>query len=129
MQKLVYSIIIIICTSLLIFNFNIFSLSASSFNDGLKSAGGEMGYDTGEVNFTIDLTSRIGKIISVATSFLGIIFLLLMIYAGFLWMTARGNEQQLEKAKNIIIYSVIGLVVVLAAYAITQLMAILWRKS
>ncbi|MFA5359823.1 MAG: pilin [Patescibacteria group bacterium] len=129
MQKLVYYIVIIFCFSFFIFSFNIFSLSASSFNDGLKNTGGAMGYDTGEVNFTTDLTNRIGKIISVANSFLGVIFLLLMIYAGFLWMTARGNEQQLEKAKNIIIYSIIGLAVVLAAYAITQLISILWRKS
>jgi len=46
-----------------------------------------------------------------------------MIYAGYLWMLARGNEQEVEKAKNIIIYAVIGLVVVLSAYAITRLMA------
>jgi len=44
---------------------------------------------------------------------------MLVIYGGFLWMTARGNEQQVTKAKDLIISAVIGLVIVLAAYAIT----------
>jgi hypothetical protein len=35
-------------------------------------------------------------------------------------MTAIGKENQVEKAKNIIIQAVIGLVIVLAAYAITS---------
>jgi hypothetical protein len=52
--------------------------------------------------------------------FLGIAFLLLTIWAGYLWMTARGNEQQVEKAKTVIIDTVIGLIIVLAAYAIVR---------
>ena len=46
--------------------------------------------------------------------------MLLIIYGGILWMTAMGKENQVEKAKNIIIQAVIGLVIVLAAYAITS---------
>ena len=62
----------------------------------------------------------IGKIIGAGLAFIGILFFILMIYGGFLWMTARGNEQQVEKAKNLIISAVIGLVIVLSAYAITS---------
>ena len=36
-----------------------------------------------------------------------------------LWMTARGNESQAEKAKNLITAAIIGLVIVVAAYSIT----------
>ena len=65
------------------------------------------------------LSSRLGTIIGSILSFIGVIFMLLIIYGGILWMTAIGNESQVEKAKNIIVQAVIGLVVVLAAYAIT----------
>jgi cbb3-type cytochrome oxidase subunit 3 len=65
------------------------------------------------------LSSRVGIIIGSILSFIGVMFMLLIIYGGILWMTAMGKENQVEKAKNIIIQAVIGLVIVLAAYAIT----------
>jgi hypothetical protein len=65
------------------------------------------------------LNSGIGLIIGVLLSLLGVIFLGLTIYGGILWMTAGGKEEQVEKAKNIIANSLIGLVIVLAAYAIS----------
>ncbi|MCK4553699.1 hypothetical protein KAU19_01930 [Candidatus Parcubacteria bacterium] len=61
----------------------------------------------------------IGKVVGAALAFIGILFFILMIYGGFLWMTARGNEQQVEKAKELIIAATIGLIIILAAYAIT----------
>jgi hypothetical protein len=60
-----------------------------------------------------------GQIIGVVLSFIGIIFLGLMIYGGIIWMTAQGNEQQVTKAKDLITSSIIGIVIVFAAYAIT----------
>lgn len=56
-------------------------------------------------------------VITIALTFIGVIFLILAIYGGYIWMIARGNEQEVEKAKLIIQNSIIGLVVVLAAYA------------
>lgn len=67
------------------------------------------------------ISARAGLIIGSILSFIGVIFMILVIYGGFLWMTARGNEQQVEKAKTLIIQSVIGLIIVLSAYAITSL--------
>ncbi len=46
--------------------------------------------------------------------------MILVIYAGILWMTARGNEQQVERAKTLLVQSIIGLVIVFSAYAITR---------
>ncbi|HOZ53201.1 MAG TPA: hypothetical protein PK142_00805 [bacterium] len=65
------------------------------------------------------LSSRIGIMIGAVLSFIGVIFMVLIILGGFQWMTARGNEQQVEKAKNLIIQSIIGLIIILSAYAIT----------
>jgi len=65
------------------------------------------------------LSQRTGQIIGAILSFIGVIFLVLIIYAGILWMTASGNDQQVDKAKKLIIAAIIGLVIILAAYAIT----------
>ena len=79
------------------------------------------GQGFGEVNIgqSQDLISVIALIINIALGFLGIVALGLIIYAGFLWMTARGNEDQVKKAQQIIITTVIGMVIVVAAYSIT----------
>lgn len=66
------------------------------------------------------LTELVGRMINIVLGFLGIIFLVLMLYAGFLWMTAGGDKAGVEKAKSIIQQAVIGLVVVVAAYAISN---------
>lgn len=66
------------------------------------------------------LPSRVGTIVGIALSFVGVLFLILIIYAGIMWMTAAGNDQQVAKAKEIIIAAVIGLVIVLSAYGITM---------
>ena len=61
----------------------------------------------------------VSKIIKTILSLLGLIFLVLTIYGGYLWMMARGNEQQVEKAKETIKAGVIGLGIMLAAYIIS----------
>ena len=65
-----------------------------------------------------DLPTLLGQVLGAALSFAGVIFSLLMIYGGILWMTARGNEQQTTKALDIIMAAVIGLVIVLGSYAL-----------
>ena len=61
----------------------------------------------------------IADAVQVALGFLGVIFLALIVYAGFRWMTASGNDDQVGKARGLIVNSVIGLVIVLTAYSIT----------
>ncbi|MDL1953413.1 hypothetical protein FBR07_04530 [Candidatus Uhrbacteria bacterium UHB] len=67
-----------------------------------------------------ELPVIVGRIINVILGFLGIILLVLVLYAGFLWMTAGGNEDQVKKAKQYITNSVIGLIVIVAAFAISN---------
>lgn len=62
----------------------------------------------------------IGTVIKVALSFVGVIFLALMVYAGYLWMTAQGEEEPIKKAQNIIKSSIIGLIITVGAYSITS---------
>jgi hypothetical protein len=77
----------------------------------------EMGQDPDAAE---SLEVSIGKVIKLALSFLGVILVIIMIYAGFLWMTAGGNEDQVKKAKEWMKNGIIGLVIVLAAYAISD---------
>ncbi|MBI4779654.1 hypothetical protein HY797_04375 [Candidatus Falkowbacteria bacterium] len=83
--------------------------------DPLKAAAGAgAGFD---LNVTFD--SLAGAVLTSALSLMGVVFLILAIYAGYNWMTARGNEEMVTKAKSTLINSIIGLVIVLSAYAIT----------
>ncbi len=67
----------------------------------------------------VSLETTIGNMINGALGFVGIIFLVLMIYAGYLWMTAAGNEEQVAKAKKLIRAAIIGIIIVTFSYAIT----------
>ena len=65
------------------------------------------------------LMTIIGRIINVALSLLGVIFLILMVYAGAIWMTAGGEGKKVDKAKGILINAVVGLLITMSAYAIS----------
>ncbi|MFA6322204.1 MAG: pilin [Candidatus Buchananbacteria bacterium] len=65
------------------------------------------------------LNILISSVVKIVLSLLGLIFFILIIYAGFLWMTAMGNQEKIDKAQSIIKAAVIGLVLVLSAYLIT----------
>ena len=84
---------------------------------GLEEAANAAGL-TSKVKTTPEVL--IGRIIKTALSLVGVIFLCLMLYGGFLWMTARGETKMVDKAKETIWSAGIGLVIVLAAYAITH---------
>ena len=107
-------------------NFNLAqSASAELITDPLigldTSAEKVTAYDTQVANYTTNfLQTKAGQIVGTVLSFVGVLFLILMIYAGILWMTAVGNDQQVSKAKGLLINGVIGLIIVFAAYAITS---------
>lgn len=61
----------------------------------------------------------VGRVIGAFLSVFGIIFLGLMIYGGYKWMMASGREEELSTAKSTIRSAIIGLSIVLSAYAIT----------
>lgn len=52
---------------------------------------------------------------------LSALFLVIIIYGGWLWMTARGNEEQVGKAKRIIVGSIIGIVIIISGRLIAEL--------
>ena len=66
------------------------------------------------------LTSYVGALIKGALLLTGSLFLVLAIYGGYRWMTARGKSDLVEKGKEIIISAVIGMLIVLTAYAVAE---------
>jgi len=61
----------------------------------------------------------ISTVITALLSLLGVIFVALIVFSGFSWMIAGGDEQKVTKAKDMIRESLIGLVIVLGAYAVS----------
>lgn len=69
---------------------------------------------------TTDTRVVIASVIAYALQWVGILFIILIIYGGVRWMTARGNSQQVDEAKNVVKNASIGLAIVLLSYVITR---------
>jgi len=67
---------------------------------------------------TQDLKTVVFLVINVIMGFLGIVAVVIILWGGFQWMTAGGNEDQVGSAKKTIIAGVVGLAIVIAAWAI-----------
>jgi hypothetical protein len=63
------------------------------------------------------ILGMVGAVVGVALGLVGTIFLLLMIFAGYNWMTAEGQEEKVTKAKDTIIRASIGIAIVVGAFA------------
>jgi len=92
-----------------------FKVTDNSSKDPLDTLASKAGYNTAQTN----LNQIVGNVIQTVLGLLGIIFLLLIIYGGVIWMTAQGEEAKVEKAQRIIRNAVIGLIIVISAYAIS----------
>jgi len=79
--------------------------------------GGETGTSADEKTFLNSLID----IINYLLTFLGLVFFLIILYAGWLWLTARGNSEEVEKAKKIFQEAIIALIIVFFARLITEL--------
>ncbi|MFH0951524.1 MAG: hypothetical protein V1765_03575 [bacterium] len=64
------------------------------------------------------LTEYIGLLVNIVLGLLGVIFTILIIYSGYTWMTAGGNEDKVSKAGTTIKVAIIGLLIVIGAFAI-----------
>lgn len=89
----------------------------------LENIGGKSGFAESEVPTDRAgevLPVYLGGVVNAALSLLGVIFFALMVYGGFLWLYAGGNDEQVTKAKSIMIRALIGFIIVIFAGGITQ---------
>ncbi len=66
------------------------------------------------------LRTLILRVVNYGLGFLGVIAVIMIIYAGVLYTTAAGNDDNIGKAKNIIMYAVVGILIVLLSFVIVQ---------
>lgn len=89
---------------------------AADIMSKLETAGGGA-YDVEKTN-EYTMSEIIGTVVSAFLSLLGIIFIVLILYAGYNWMVSSGNEEKINKAKSTLLRATIGLIIVTASYAI-----------
>lgn len=94
-------------------------LVLASIGDQLQHIGKSAGYFDRNTPEEESIIIAIAKLINIILSFLGVIFIILLIYSGFMWMTAAGNEAQVEKAKKIMVRAIIGVIIILVSFAAT----------
>ena len=126
-RKLFFTTLIAVALTLLISH----ALPAQAQDDAgadigrqLQAAAGQNGAGLGN---PVDPRVTAVLIIRVLLSFTTLVLIGLNVYAGFKWMTAGGNEEQVTEAKSLIRNAVIGLIIVLSAYSITIFAANLAR--
>lgn len=98
-------------------------LARPTFRDALENVG-TVATDAGVVDkASVGDKALVGEVVSnvitAVLSTVGVLFFILIVYGGFNWMMARGNDEQIKKSKNTVKAAVIGLAVILGAYAIT----------
>lgn len=94
--------------------------ASDKFEEGYKNTAGQIGYT--EINtLKKPLPEFIGNIINAVLAAVGVIFLGLLIYGGFIWMNAQGNDAETKRAQDIIRNAILGIVVVFFAFVVTNL--------
>lgn len=120
-RKNIFSFFLLI----LLFSFFVFSqasiINAESLLDNQTGFTGnnEIGDTFGAKSEATDIRLIVASIIKVVIGLLGIIFVVLFVWAGFKWMTSEGSEDKIKEAQGLIKTAIIGLIIVLASYAIT----------
>lgn len=109
---------------ILLINFIFFTYKAKEVlafkfdeDSGLKNTAIVTGHE--DLESTEDPETLMAYGINMFLAILGLIFLGLSVYAGLTWMTARGNSDQVDRAKNILRRSIMGLIIILGAFALT----------
>jgi len=85
-------------------------------------AGGLVNAAATNITTTGNLIIIVAAGLNIILGLTGVLFVILTIYAGYLWMTARGNEEQAEKALNYIKDAIIGIIIIFSAFSISRLL-------
>lgn len=104
-----------------------FSVPALGANDANDFWGGQSQKDYIKTNSGLpandninDPRRLIAEVIRIILGFLGILAVIIVLFAGFKWMLSGGNEEKVGEAKKMLIAGIIGLVIILSAYAVAN---------
>jgi len=124
MKKILGFLVIFIIIN---FIFSVFALEiaqAGQFSGGLQNVAGNvpgLGKATPQV-FAATLVKSL-------IIFVGVIFMIVLIYGGALYMFSQGDPKKVQRAKSLIVTAIIGLVIIMTAYAIAYFVANAIEKS
>lgn len=107
--------ILVLITSSCFFVTSLFFATPVGAQYGLQETGKRAGY-----NLSTTGTSMIQTVISTALSLVAIAFLGLAIYAGLRWMTAKGNEERVTHAKDILEAAIVGFIIIVLSYGLSR---------
>ncbi len=113
MKKLLIISLVLCCLSLAFGGVAFATSAQQTALDGLGQTNATAQMDEG------DPAKSIGAAIGVLLSIMGLIFLIIVVYAGITWMTSNGDKTRIEKARKMLIEGTIGLAITLAAYSFT----------
>jgi len=119
MKKITFFIFCLV--SLLFILHSSFALAATPSEEALEQLNAAAGAGGANIAGSGPMDPRIivAIIIRSLLQLIGIVFVALTVYAGFLWMTAGGEEEKTSKAKKLLSNGVIGLAIILSAYTIS----------
>lgn len=87
--------------------------------DGLDTTA-KGGYGVEVNKLATNIPDIVGMIVGAVLEFVGLLFFILIIWAGFIWMTAGGSEEKVKESVDLIIRASFGLLIISAAYLIAQ---------
>ena len=99
---------------------------ASTFDtvgSGFGKTGNEAGFavEPGGVEPKVGFSQTFVNYINGMLGLMGALFMFLMLFAGYLWMTAFGKDEQVKRAKDLIIQAIIGIAVIITARLIAEI--------
>jgi hypothetical protein len=87
---------------------------------GAGGGGGKYGLEAVSGLPKGEISDVIIRIVQYVLGLVGVVLFAMLIYGGFMYMTSAGNEEQIKKAKNVLTYAIIGIVIIAMAFLITQ---------
>lgn len=91
-----------------------------AIRQGVDAAARPAGIQTTACQGTQCIVTMVGNAVNIALSFLGVLLLVYLLYAGFLWTTAGGDPKQVGSAQTMIWNAIIGLAITVSAFAISS---------
>lgn len=124
-KRFIISVIILAVFLLGFFVLSNTVLAEDGANGGKKALDGldttaKGGYGVEVNKLATNIPDIVGMIVGAVLEFVGLLFFVLIIWAGFIWMTAGGSEEKVKESVDLIIRASFGLLIISAAYLIAQ---------
>ena len=124
MKKFFSLSLLLIMTAILVSNLWVVpAVSASNLQSNIQGSMDQVtkaaGYGDATTGIS-DLPTMVGNIIGIGLGLLGMVMVIIIIYSGYLWMTGGGDPEKIKDAKSWMLNAVIGLIILLAAYSISD---------